>query len=151
MPFVKGDPRINRKGRPKAFDAWRKLLIELSNEPAVQRDRAGGIKKLVLIQIPQIKDGAPVVDDDGNPVMVDHYATNAEMIARQWMSDPKHQQEFVEGAFGKVPTNIDITSQGEKLQPDDRIDRTLSSLAHAIGEILPGAGAEPNSEVDTAE
>ena len=112
IPFVKGDSRIWRKGRPKAFDAWRKLLVDLSNEPAVQRDRENRVKKLVLIQVPATKDGKPVVDDNGDPVMVDHYATNAEMIARQWMSDPKHQQDFVEGAFGKVPQPVQLTGEG---------------------------------------
>ena len=31
-PFVKGDKRINRKGRPKSFDALRKLAIKIAGE-----------------------------------------------------------------------------------------------------------------------
>ncbi len=31
-PFVKGDPRINRKGRPKSFDALRTLAQDISGE-----------------------------------------------------------------------------------------------------------------------
>ena len=30
--FVKGDPRINRNGRPKSFDALRALAQEIAHE-----------------------------------------------------------------------------------------------------------------------
>ena len=31
-PFVKGDKRINRNGRPKSFDALRKLAVRIAGE-----------------------------------------------------------------------------------------------------------------------
>jgi hypothetical protein len=31
-PFVKGDPRCNRKGRPKSFDQLRKMAKAISHE-----------------------------------------------------------------------------------------------------------------------
>lgn len=33
-PFVKGDKRINRNGRPRSFDALRKLAQRIGNENA---------------------------------------------------------------------------------------------------------------------
>lgn len=113
--FTKGDPRINRKGRPKSFDKWRDLVQEIMAEPAMGN---GG---LVLIQIPLTKDGKPVLDDEGRPVMVDHYATNAEMVVRSWLKDSKRQQQLAEAAFGKVPQAIDVTSGGKPLNWKDFI------------------------------
>ena len=102
-PFVKGDPRINRNGRPKTFDTWRSLNQETMNELAVGKDG-----KLIVIETPKIYRGEPVLDEEGKPVMEEHYATNAEMIVRSTIRDPKRQRDAVEAAYGKVPDKLDV-------------------------------------------
>lgn len=82
-PFTKGDPRINRKGRPKSFDALRELAQEIAHEKAR--------------------------NSDGNVITVDgHAVTVAEAIMRKWASsnNPQLQKAFVEIAFGKVPDTV---------------------------------------------
>ena len=37
-PFVKGDRRINRYGRPKSSEAFRKMAIKMLSEPIVSKD-----------------------------------------------------------------------------------------------------------------
>jgi hypothetical protein len=85
--FVKGDPRINRKGRPKNFDALRSLAQSISHEPA----KSGGVEVVV----------------DG------HKVTVTEAILRQWAQSkvPQLQKAFMEIAFGKVPEPIEITGK----------------------------------------
>lgn len=100
MPFVKGDPRINRKGRPKSFDALRELAQQIAHEEA----RTAG------------KNGQP-----GEPLIIDgHIATVAEMIMRQWATskDPRLVQAFIAYAFGKVPENVNLTLDLDKLSKD---------------------------------
>ena len=85
--FVKGDPRINRKGRPKSFDQLRSLAQEIAHEAAKQ---------------------------GGQPVVIDgHTVTVTEAIMRQWAmsKDPRLQQKFIEVAYGQVPSVTRLEGQ----------------------------------------
>ena len=87
--FAKGDARINRKGRPKQFDAFRRLAVDMAGRPAGDAD------------------GSPVVGADGNPV------TFAQAILLGWATSesPEAQRMFVEYAYGKVPAVTEITGK----------------------------------------
>ena len=90
-PFRKGDPRINRKGRPKSFDQLRSLAQEIAHEAAKQSKEQGG-----------------------QPVVIDgHVVTVTEAIMRQWAmsKDPRLQQKFIEVAYGPSPSVTRLEGQ----------------------------------------
>ena len=80
----KKDPRINRGGRPKSFDAARKLAQAKMNEPATDAS------------------GQPIVKNG-------HIVTNAEMFFEAWMKS-KDRKSFAEFAYGKVKEEIEVNA-----------------------------------------
>ena len=93
-PFKKGDVRINRKGRPKTFDALRELSRTISHE---------------VVRKP---DGEPVV-------MGGHALTVVEAILRQWAQskNPALQLRFMEIAYGKVPDRVEVSGKTDDAIP----------------------------------
>ncbi len=87
--FTKGDPRINRKGRPKSFDGYRELAKQIAHEVAKDKE-----KKML------IRDG--------------HKVTIAEAILVKWASSGNFQMQkmFMEVAFGKVPDDVNLDIKG---------------------------------------
>lgn len=84
-PFTKGDPRINRNGRPKSFDKLRELARAISHEPVKQ---------------------------SGEPLVIDgHIVTVAEAMLRQLATskNPRDRQLFLEIAYGKVPAPVEVS------------------------------------------
>jgi hypothetical protein len=79
-PFTKGDPRINRKGRPKSFDELRELARQIAQEP-----HPSDLAKA-------------------------HGWTRIEVLLRDWVSsgNKQKQQAFVETAYGKVPDELKL-------------------------------------------
>ena len=82
--FVKGDPRINRKGRPKNFDALRALAQSIANEPITE---VNGHKATVAEMI------------------LRKWASSQNALL---------QRAFIEVAYGKVPDHIQLTDADNK-------------------------------------
>jgi len=52
---------------------------------------------------------------------------------------------------GMITDKLDLTSKGDKVQPDDRFDRAISTLADALREVVPGTSTKQDGEMDTSE
>lgn len=86
VPFVKGDKRINRKGRPRSFDALRKLAQKIANEEL------------------QTNDGEVVT-------RIENLLRD---MSRSKI--PADRANFLAYAYGKPKEEVDVTSGGEVLK-----------------------------------
>jgi len=59
--------------------------------------------------------------------------------------------QVLDRGVGKARDNVDITTQGEKVNSLDGYDRAISTLAHALRKVIPGEGAEPDGTLDTTK
>lgn len=82
-PFTKGDPRINRNGRPKGFDQLREMALRLCEE--IWTSKSGDKARAV------------------------------EVILRKMMADPRQMADFLEIAYGKVPTRVEVSTPTEPI------------------------------------
>lgn len=80
--FTKGDARINRKGRPRSFDALRALVLEIGNEVITNKD---GSVQTTRIQA----------------IIRDWFVSN----------NFQKQKAILEIAFGKVPDQVELTGK----------------------------------------
>lgn len=154
--FKKGnDPRRWKYGKPKDFDALRELAQQIAHEAATRADGS-----------PVVIGGTKTVDQEtGLAIIVGgHTATIAEMILRQWAQSgkPQLQQGFIEIAFGKVPTPIEIRDWREAAKqagienPDEVVNDFVKVISAKMGRDgdsgsnRDGGEAGESAEVDAA-
>ena len=113
IPFTKNDPRENRKGRPKSFDAFREIALCIANETV-----ASATKKM----------GASDVKPEIAKLRV------AEYILRKWAfsGDGKLQKAFTEVAYGKVPDELEVTGTIRYEEVKQSLAAKLSRLSEVF-------------------
>lgn len=114
-PFTKGDPRINRKGRPKTMDQLKSLAMAIAHEPAVS---SGGTP-------------IRIIDGYGR----EKHITVAEAILRQWATskNPRLQENFIRIAFGPIPNIPEVVAFQQVALSWTAI---ASSIATAISRVV---------------
>lgn len=116
-PFVKGDPRINTRGRPKGIKQLQDLAKRISHEPVMAK---------------------------GEPVVVnDKIITLAEGILRKWAThpNPRYQQLFMEYAYGKLPDTVEVEATLH-----DKSGLSVAEKLERVAAILEAAAARDIDE-----
>ena len=119
-PFQKGDdPRRNRNGRPKSFDALRKLAQQIATE--------------------DVKQG-------GQPLIIDgHKVTVIEAVMRALASskNPRDRELFLKYAYGAPPTAVEVSGKDGGPVQHEHKGQTHGDVDHlaAVLATLVGVGA----------
>lgn len=113
VPFQKGDKRINRKGRPRTFDALRAEAVKIAGELVSSPDGS--------VQASRI-----------NVILLD-WATS---------KDPRKQALFMEYAYGKVPTKDETKHSGALTINVVRQEGGIANGNANADEATPSTGAD---------
>ena len=121
VPFVKGDPRINRKGIPSTAIEVRRLI------------QAIGAQKLPL----------PQSEKEKAERKRKKYITRLEALLTAMFSSraPADKQTILKGGYpGLLKDEVDVTSGGEKINP--YMSATTDELREMAKRILDAGDAE---------
>lgn len=134
--FQERKHQINRKGRPKSFDALRDLAQAISHEEALS---------------------------GGQPLVVNgKVVTVAEAILRQLAQskNPKERELFLAIAFGKVPNPVEVSGKdggpvAHEIEHRGQVHGSVEHVADVVAALagvgavpLPGVGAGDTAEND---
>lgn len=119
--FKKGDPRINRKGRPKTFDALRRLAQQIACEIVESEDGSTAMSRIQTVLHDWVTSG-----------------------------DKDKQRAFIEYAYGKVPNPVEMSGKdGKPIQTED-VSLTDDERAKRIAAILDAARARRDGQANSA-
>ena len=59
--------------------------------------------------------------------------------------------QVLDRGVGKARDNVDITTQGEKVNSIDGYDRAISAFADAIRKVIPGESADSDGSMDSTK
>lgn len=91
--FVKGDPRINRRGRPKSFKQLRALAVSIASEPVKDGDTITRIEKMLrdMIKSDNPSDRALILKYGWGNVPDEVNVTTSGRIELHWPEDNDNQ------------------------------------------------------------
>jgi hypothetical protein len=134
-PFVKGDPRINRKGAPKRGQTWQetvKFITDMTREEAITYVGANTKIGKLLKELPP---NVPIKEAMVLATII-HYGRepNARMFAA--LTDREE---------GKPKESIDLSNTDGSLSPKKEADDTRAEILGKLDSIAAaiGAGAVP--------
>jgi hypothetical protein len=105
IPFKKGDVRINRAGRPRSFDALRKLAVKIAQEPvdenkedsitrienllrAYSNPRHPKSEKFLEYAYGKVPNPVELTGKDGEKLVVEVKYTNSPVVTSAVSSEP---------------------------------------------------------------